>query len=89
MATAEPHPHTHTHTHTLTHTLTLTLNLTLTLTLTFTRDPQPATRTLSRYDANSRFEAAKAQREQHRAAEQEAERQLGGLEGRHVQISER
>lgn len=36
------------------------------------------------YDANSRFEAAKAQREQHRAAEQEAERQLGGLEGRHV-----
>jgi hypothetical protein len=40
--------------------------------------------TLSRYDANSRFEAAKAQRNQHRAAEQEAERQLGGLEGRHA-----
>jgi len=36
------------------------------------------------YDANSRFEAAKAQRNQHTAAEQEAERQLGGLEGRHA-----
>jgi len=36
------------------------------------------------YDANSRFEAAKAQRNQHHAAEQETERQLGGLEVRHL-----